>query len=95
MDGLATSNIYAPSLPNPHGDRSITVYRYGIIVRYNNSDEILGEAEAYLDIVPTPEGYNHIALFSPASSSTPHFLTSGPWEVVGGIKGVDLEKGLV
>ncbi|KAL4265734.1 peptidase S9B family protein [Pleurotus pulmonarius] len=54
-----------------------------------------GEAEAYLDIVPTPEGYNHIALFSPASSSTPHFLTSGPWEVVGGIKGVDLEKGLV
>ncbi|KAE9405389.1 dipeptidyl peptidase IV/CD26, N-terminal domain-containing protein [Gymnopus androsaceus JB14] len=31
----------------------------------------------YLDIVPTSEGYNHIALFSPANSSTPRFLTSG------------------
>ncbi|KAJ8455895.1 hypothetical protein ONZ45_g18849 [Pleurotus djamor] len=51
--------------------------------------------EAYLDIVPTPEGYNHIALFSPATTSKPHFLTSGEWEVVDGIKAVDLDKGLV
>ncbi|KAF9558339.1 dipeptidyl aminopeptidase [Agrocybe pediades] len=50
---------------------------------------------AYLDIVPTPEGYNHIALFSPASTDTPRFLTNGEWEVVGGIAGVDAKKGLV
>ncbi|KAJ7598829.1 dipeptidyl aminopeptidase [Mycena floridula] len=49
---------------------------------------------AYLDIVPTPEGYNHIALFMPADSSTPRFLTNGNWEVSGSIKGVDA-KGLV
>ncbi|KAG5641960.1 hypothetical protein DXG03_003852 [Asterophora parasitica] len=54
-----------------------------------------GAADAYLDIVATPEGYNHIALFSPASSGTPHFLTNGKWEVTNGIKGIDLEKGIV
>ena len=52
-------------------------------------------ADAYFDIVPTPEGYNHIALFASADSSVPHFLTSGEWEVVGGIAGVDVVKGLV
>lgn len=50
---------------------------------------------AYLDIVPTPEGYNHIALYSPANSNTPRFLTSGEWEVSSGIKGVDAKLGLV
>ncbi|KXN86209.1 putative dipeptidyl-aminopeptidase B [Leucoagaricus sp. SymC.cos] len=50
---------------------------------------------SYLDIVPTPEGYNHIALFSPANSDSPRFLTSGEWEVTGNIKGVDVNKGLV
>jgi dipeptidyl aminopeptidase len=50
---------------------------------------------AYLDVVPTPEGFNHIALFSPANSDTPRFLTDGEWEVTGGIKGVDAKKGLV
>ncbi|KAJ4474941.1 dipeptidyl aminopeptidase [Lentinula aciculospora] len=50
---------------------------------------------AYLDIVPTPEGWNHIALFSPANSNTPRFLTSGEWEVSSGIKGVDAKLGLV
>ncbi|KAH0583152.1 hypothetical protein H2248_011035 [Termitomyces sp. 'cryptogamus'] len=54
-----------------------------------------GGIDAYLDIVPTPEGYNHIALFSPASSGVPHFLTSGSWEVTGGIKGIDVEKAIV
>ncbi|KAF9482998.1 hypothetical protein BDN70DRAFT_874224 [Pholiota conissans] len=57
--------------------------------------ESYADTNAYLDIVPTPEGFNHIALFSPASSSTPRFLTSGDWEVTGGIKGVDAVKGLV
>ncbi|KAI0820257.1 dipeptidyl aminopeptidase [Trametes gibbosa] len=50
---------------------------------------------AYLDIVPTPEGYNHIALFSPANSSIPHFLTSGSWEVTSEILAVDPSKRLV
>ncbi len=50
---------------------------------------------SYLDVVPDKEGFNHIALFNPASSGTPRFLTTGPWEVTGGIKAVDLEKGLV
>jgi len=54
-----------------------------------------GGAEAYLDIVPTPDGYNHIALFSPASSGIPHFLTNGKWEVTEGIKGIDIKKGVV
>lgn len=55
----------------------------------------LAGTNAYLDIVPTPEGFNHIALFNPASSATPRFLTDGEWEVTGGIKGVDAKKGLV
>ncbi|KAG6917095.1 hypothetical protein DXG01_003915 [Tephrocybe rancida] len=54
-----------------------------------------GGAGAYLDVVPTPDGYNHIALFSPASSGTPQFLTSGKWEVTGGIKGIDVRKAVV
>jgi dipeptidyl aminopeptidase B len=50
---------------------------------------------SYLDIVPDKDGYNHIALFSPASANTPRFLTTGPWEVTGGIKAVNLERGVV
>jgi dipeptidyl aminopeptidase B len=52
-------------------------------------------APAYLDIVPSRDGYNHIALFSPAGSATPRFLTSGNWEVTGGIKAVDAKRGLL
>ncbi|KZP28645.1 hypothetical protein FIBSPDRAFT_728579 [Athelia psychrophila] len=54
-----------------------------------------GFSSAYLDIIPTPEGYNHIALFTHADSKTPYFLTSGEWEVTGKIQGVDAVKGLV
>jgi len=49
----------------------------------------------YLDIVPTPEGYNHVALFSPVDSDAPRFLTTGDWEVTDGIKGVDPLRGLM
>ncbi|KAK2467357.1 hypothetical protein APHAL10511_000592 [Amanita phalloides] len=49
----------------------------------------------YLDVVPDTDGYNHIALFSPASSGTPRFLTSGAWEVTSGIKAVNAEKGQI
>jgi dipeptidyl aminopeptidase len=59
------------------------------------SNLTLGGTTGYLDVVPTKEGFDHIALFSPANSGTPHFLTSGNWEVTGGIKGVDTKKGLV
>ncbi|KAJ7643291.1 dipeptidyl aminopeptidase [Mycena polygramma] len=52
-------------------------------------------AAAYLDVVPTPEGFNHLALFSPASSSTPIWLTSGEWEVTKGVLGVDVSNGVV
>ncbi|EMD39367.1 hypothetical protein CERSUDRAFT_113004 [Gelatoporia subvermispora B] len=52
-------------------------------------------SSAYLDIVPTPAGYNHIALFSPANSSTPRFLTDGEWEVTAGILAVDTNRSLV
>lgn len=52
-------------------------------------------ATSYLDVIPNKEGYNHIALFSPADSSTPIWLTSGSWEVTSGILGVDTKKQLV
>lgn len=54
-----------------------------------------GDFPAYLDIVPTQDGYNHIALFDPATSSTPRFLTSGTWEVINGIQAVDAQRGLM
>ncbi|KAL1706994.1 dipeptidyl peptidase IV N-terminal region-domain-containing protein [Schizophyllum commune] len=47
-----------------------------------------GSKNAYLDIVPTKEGYNHIALFPVADTAEPVWLTSGEWEVTGSIKGV-------
>jgi dipeptidyl aminopeptidase len=51
---------------------------------------------SYLDIVPDKDGFNHIALFNPASTTKPQFLTTGPWEVTSdGVHAVDLEKGLV
>ncbi|KAJ6624869.1 dipeptidyl peptidase IV N-terminal region-domain-containing protein [Mycena sp. CBHHK59/15] len=50
---------------------------------------------AYIDVVPTPEGFNHLALFSPPTSSTPIWLTSGEWEVTKGVMGVDIKNGIV
>ncbi|VDC05083.1 unnamed protein product [Peniophora sp. CBMAI 1063] len=50
---------------------------------------------AYLDIVPNEDGFNHVALFSPANNGTPQWLTSGPWEVAGGIQAVDAQQGLI
>ncbi|CAE6526034.1 unnamed protein product [Rhizoctonia solani] len=55
----------------------------------------LKETPGYLDILPTPEGYNHIALFSPPDSSTPIWLTSGEWEVTSSVLAVDEARGLV
>jgi hypothetical protein len=49
----------------------------------------------YLDVVPTPEGYDHIAFFPRADSTSPFWITRGEWEISGPIEGVDEEKGLV
>lgn len=49
----------------------------------------------YLDLVPDANGFVHVAYFSPSTSSAPIFLTSGEWEVAGGIDKVDLERGLM
>ncbi|GJE93852.1 dipeptidyl aminopeptidase [Phanerochaete sordida] len=48
----------------------------------------------YLDIVPSKDGYNHIALYNPPTSKTPQFVTSGKWEVTD-ILAVDSDKNLV
>jgi dipeptidyl aminopeptidase len=45
--------------------------------------------------VPTPDGYNHIAMFSPLTSGKPIWLSSGKWEVTDGISAVDVEKRVV
>ncbi|KZS94787.1 hypothetical protein SISNIDRAFT_452914 [Sistotremastrum niveocremeum HHB9708] len=47
----------------------------------------------YLDIVPKPEGYDHIALFDAYNASTARWLTFGTWEVASsGISSVYLSK---
>ena len=50
---------------------------------------------AYLDIVNNTDGFNHIALFYPADSGNPIFLTRGAWEVADKILGFDSEKQIV
>jgi dipeptidyl aminopeptidase len=52
-------------------------------------------SSAYLDVIPNKAGYNHIALFSPADSNVPRWLTDGDWEVVEEVLGVDTKRGLV
>ncbi|GAA5990808.1 hypothetical protein JCM10908_000026 [Rhodotorula pacifica] len=49
----------------------------------------------YLDLLPDAKGFVHVAIFSPSTASEPVFLTSGEWEVAGGIDKVDLERGLI
>ncbi|KIY67818.1 dipeptidyl aminopeptidase [Cylindrobasidium torrendii FP15055 ss-10] len=49
----------------------------------------------YLDVVPTKDGWSHIALFSPVNSSEPIWLTSGAWEVTSGIKAFDKKNNTV
>lgn len=45
---------------------------------------------AYIDVIPSPAGYRHLALFPTAESSSPIFLTNGSWEVAS-LKYVDLK----
>ncbi|KAH8827558.1 dipeptidyl aminopeptidase [Flagelloscypha sp. PMI_526] len=55
---------------------------------------LVGDAGGYLDIIPDKAGYSHVALFSPPTSSTPTFLTTGEWEVDvnEGILGIDTQR---
>ncbi|KAH8104292.1 dipeptidyl aminopeptidase [Phellopilus nigrolimitatus] len=48
-------------------------------------------SSAYLDLVNNSAGYTHIALFSPADSGKPIYVTDGEWEVVDGVLGVDVQ----
>ncbi|CCG81671.1 Putative uncharacterized protein [Taphrina deformans PYCC 5710] len=50
--------------------------------------------DGYLDVVIS-EGNLHMALFSPIDSAVPRMLTSGDFEVVGGIQAIDVERDLV
>ncbi|KAI8454775.1 dipeptidyl peptidase IV N-terminal region-domain-containing protein [Phakopsora pachyrhizi] len=49
----------------------------------------------YLDIRIDPQGYRHVAYFSPSDSDRPIFLSSGQWEVDEKILAVDLDRRLV
>lgn len=49
----------------------------------------------YLDVIPTPEGFDHIAFFPKADTTNPFWITRGEWEVTGPIEGVNEEKGIV
>ncbi|GAA6041035.1 hypothetical protein JCM8097_004686 [Rhodosporidiobolus ruineniae] len=49
----------------------------------------------YLDVLPSPKGYNHLAYFSPPDAGEPVWLTEGEWEIDGGALRVDLERGFV
>ena len=57
--------------------------------------ESLGLDEgAYLDILPTKEGFNQIALFGSAAATTPQWLTSNATEVVN-LLSVDVQRRIV
>ncbi|KAJ9106205.1 hypothetical protein QFC21_001349 [Naganishia friedmannii] len=66
----------------------------GWIDHSQNAIPIPGDIPGYLDVVPTKEGYPHIALFAPVTSSEPIWITKGEWEVASGISGVDLKNGI-
>ncbi|CAG8586027.1 6513_t:CDS:10, partial [Diversispora eburnea] len=62
------------------------------MVYLNNSGGIT--QDSYADVVVN-NGYNHLAIFSPLNNATPRYLTSGNWEVVGGVKAIDYTLQLV
>ncbi|GAA5872183.1 hypothetical protein JCM8547_003828 [Rhodosporidiobolus lusitaniae] len=48
-----------------------------------------------LDVLPSPSGFMHLAYFSPPDAREPVWLTSGQWEIDGGVLQVDLARGFV
>lgn len=73
------------------GDRILTRQS----LQSQNAIPIPGDVPGYLDVVPTKDGYPHIALFAPVTSSEPIWITRGEWEVANGISGADLKNGIV
>lgn len=49
------------------------------------------EHDGYIDVIDI-DGYDHLAYFSPPTSSMPKLLTSGKWEVDGGPAAFDFTK---
>ncbi|CAG8786120.1 2994_t:CDS:2, partial [Dentiscutata erythropus] len=76
--------------------------RSGVTVREENAETRDGgwfeivriTQDSYADVVVN-NGYNHLAIFSPLNNATPRYLTSGNWEVVGGVKAIDYTLQLV
>lgn len=68
--------------------------RLHFVEQSQNAIPIPGDIPGYLDVVPTKEGYPHIALFAPVTASEPIWITKGEWEVASGISGVDLKNGI-
>ncbi|KAI8869310.1 hypothetical protein GQ42DRAFT_163511 [Ramicandelaber brevisporus] len=66
-------------------------------VRFVPANEATGLKEpGYIDILPNKEGYYHLVLFSPITSSKPtRVLTDGYYEVVDGSATVDARRGKV
>ena len=59
------------------------------------SESNSGSDPAYLELMDSPEGYQHLAFFSNVRDSAPsRWLTSGNWEVVE-IKGIDYKNELI
>lgn len=48
--------------------------------------------DGYLDVIPDANGFRHIALFERADSTESVFLTSGEWEIDGGIAQFDRQR---
>lgn len=51
--------------------------------------------QGYLEVVPDKTGFSHIAIFSPADSTEPIFLTSGDWEIEEEIRSIDIKRKLM
>ncbi|CAK9436297.1 uncharacterized protein LODBEIA_P08550 [Lodderomyces beijingensis] len=59
---------------------------------YVPKNESVGRKDdGYIDTVVV-DGYNHLAYFTPATSSKYQLLTKGKWEVVGGVGAFDYNK---
>lgn len=69
--------LYDPSAEGPELVRSEKVADGGWFEITHNVQAV---GDGYIDTL-TDGGYNHLALFEPASNSTPKLLTSGDWEV--------------
>lgn len=64
-------------------------FEVGEGVYYIPKNESAGRVnDGYIDTIVV-DGYNHLAYFSPPTTSDPVLLTKGQWEVIGGVKSFD------